>query len=412
MSNFAEAMMKGYDSILKEFATSWLGKGVTVDMTGPSVEWFQTTVSVVSVFLVTIGLMFAGIKVMRDQNGRPARDALETLAKVAFVSFAGSLAIQVFVVGGDAFGKWILAAAGLDTSTFVVAAGAVLAIPGLAIILGLFGILTVLCQWALMFIRGAVLPLLAGFWPVAAAAAMLEGGKKSFDSVTQWLLAFVIYSPLAASIYAMAWRLKNGQDGIGGVVSGWILIVLAVAALPALMRVLAPVASALGKMAGGVMAMGITAAVVGAGVAIGAAVFTGGASAAAGASGAGGAAGAGAGGGAAGGGAAGATAGGGAAGGGAAGGGAAGGEGAGGANGQDGGAGKHAADGADGSSSNGPAGGSSSTSGSTDGGGGAAGGASGTGDGGNGGGSGWQAAQGALDGGDSNDGGAEGMVTE
>ncbi|MEV7574366.1 hypothetical protein AB0P28_14835 [Pseudarthrobacter sp. NPDC089323] len=290
-STLGQQMMAGYDKILKDFATSWLGKGIMVDLNGPSVEWLKASTSTVTLFLVTMGLMIAGIKTFKDRNGRPAREVFEALGKVVFVTVAGSLAIQVFVTGGDAYGKWILDSAGLDTGTFTVGAAAVASAPGLAIIIGLFGILTVLCQWALMFLRGAILPLLSAYWPVSAASAMLEGGKKSFEGVTKWIIAFIVYSPLAASIYALAWRLKNGDEGIGGVINGWILVVLAVMALPALLRLIAPVTSAMGKMAGAIMAMGMTAAVVGAGVAVGAAVATGGASA-----GASGAAGAGAGG--------------------------------------------------------------------------------------------------------------------
>jgi type IV secretion system protein TrbL len=278
-NSFAESMMTGYDAILKAFITSWLGQGAQVDLTGASVEWFKQSTSVVTLFLVTLGLLFAGINTMRDRNGRPLREVLETLAKVVFVSAAGSLAVQIFLVGGAEFGKWILTRAGLDSSSFAVSVAAVMGAPGLAIIIGLLGILAVLCQWALMFLRGAVLPLLAGFWPVVASSAMLQGGRKGFELVTKWIIAFVIYNPVAACIYALAWRLKGGGDGIGGVINGWILIVLAVLTLPALMRMLAPVTEAMGKAAGGTIAMGITSAAVSAGVAVGAAVATGGASA-------------------------------------------------------------------------------------------------------------------------------------
>lgn len=303
-NNLGQQMMAGYDKILKDFATSWLGKGIMVDLNGPSVEWFKSSTSTLTLFLVTMGLMIAGIKTFKDRNGRPAREVFEALGKVVFVTVAGSLAIQLFVTAGDHYGKWILDSAGLDTGTFTVGGAAVASAPGLAIIIGLFGILTVLCQWALMFLRGAILPLLSAYWPVSAASAMLEGGKKSFEGVTKWIIAFIVYSPLAASIYALAWRMKNGDEGIGGVINGWILVVLAVLALPALLRLIAPVTSAMGKMAGSVMAMGMTAAVVGAGVAVGAAVATGGASAGASGAGAGAGAGTGAGSGTTGGGAA------------------------------------------------------------------------------------------------------------
>lgn len=412
-NNLGQQMMAGYDKILKDFATSWLGKGIMVDLNGPSVEWFKSSTSTLTLFLVTMGLMIAGIKTFKDRNGRPAREVFEALGKVVFVTVAGSLAIQIFVTAGDHYGKWILDSAGLDTGTFTVGAAAVASAPGLAIIIGLFGILTVLCQWALMFLRGAILPLLSAYWPVSAASAMLEGGKKSFEGVTKWIIAFIVYSPLAASIYALAWRMKNGDEGIGGVINGWILVVLAVLALPALLRLIAPVTSAMGKMAGGVMAMGMTAAVVGAGVAVGAAVATGGASA--GASGAGAGAGTGTGAGTTGGGAATGS-------GSSSGGAATGGDGATGGTGQSGKYGTSSssmADGADGSTSSGgggsTAGGASeSSAGGSQSSGSAASGASESPSGGSREGSGlaFQAAQGALESRGGNEGTAEGMVSE
>lgn len=284
VGQFAKAMMEGYDYVLKEFMTSWLGKGILVEMDGPSVTWFQQSMGVISVFLVTLGLMFAGIMVMKDRNGKPIKEVFENLGKVLFVTFAGTSLVQIFVIGADAFNKWILAAAGLSANVeaTVVARGAAVAAPGVAILLGLFAILTVLIQWVLMFVRGALLPLLVGWWPVAAAASMLKGGDNTFRGVTRWILAFLIYSPVAACIYALAWRMKSGQEGIGGVINGWVLIVLAVLALPALLRLMTPAVDAVGRMAAGTMAMGIAAGTIAAAGAVGAAVFSGGASAAAG----------------------------------------------------------------------------------------------------------------------------------
>lgn len=280
VGQFAKAMMEGYDDVLKEFMTSWLGKGILVEMDGPSVTWFQQSMGVISVFLVTLGLMFAGITVMLDRNGKPIKEVFENLGKVLFVTFAGTSLVQIFVIGADAFNKWILDAAGLSTN--VEATGAAISSPGVAILLGLFAILTVLIQWVLMFVRGALLPLLVGWWPVAAAASMLKGGDNTFRGVTRWILAFLIYSPVAACIYALAWRMKSGQEGIGGVINGWVLIVLAVLALPALLRLMTPAVDAVGRMAAGTMAMGIAAGTIAAAGAVGAAVFSGGASAAAG----------------------------------------------------------------------------------------------------------------------------------
>lgn len=281
ITNMAKALLEGYDALLRTFMTSWLGKGVQVDLDGLSVQWFTESTSIITLFLVTIGLMIAGFRTFTARNGQPLAQVSKQLLIVIFISSGGALLAQTFIVGGDAYGKWIIESAGLDASSFFVTIKVVNELPGVAIILGFFGILAVLCQWVLMFIRGALLPVLIGFWPVGAASSMLESkSSKMFDGITAWIIAFIIYSPVAASIYALAWRLKGGGDGLPGVINGWTLIILAVVALPAIMRLVAPAANAMGKMAGGAMAMGITAGIASAGVAVGAAVATGGASAA------------------------------------------------------------------------------------------------------------------------------------
>lgn len=281
VEEFARAMMESFDSLFKDFLTSWLGQGVVVDLAGPSVTWFQTSLSFLNVFLVTVGLMIAAIRTAFAAKGEPLTVAFKALGTVVFVTFGGMLAIQVLLVAGNAFAKWIMDSAGLSTTQYGVALTLWTTQPGAAIILGLFGIMATAFQWGIMFLRGAILPILAAFWPTAASMAMFKGHEGAFTKMTAWIIAFIIYTPLAATIYAFAWRLKAGDDGVGGVLNSLILIALAVLALPALMRLMTPAAEAMGKAAGGAMAMGVTAATVSAGVAVGAAVASGGGSAAA-----------------------------------------------------------------------------------------------------------------------------------
>ncbi|UYC82724.1 hypothetical protein [Curtobacterium poinsettiae] len=296
----AETMFAAYDDVMKQFLTSWVGAGFQVSLDNKATSWFQDTTLPITIMLLTLGLIVAGARVMYSHRGEPFQEAMTALGKTVAVITLGTAAIQIFVWGGDAYGQWILKVSGISATAGYVDAAFATTLPGLALILGLIGVLAVGIQWVIMFVRQALMLLLNAFWQVSAAYAVLRRGEQAFEKITAWIIAFIIYSPLAASIYAFAWRLKNGQDGAGGVIYGLMLIGLAVIALPAIMRLLVPASGALGSAIGGAMALGAAAAVVQAGVAVGAAVATGGASA--GASGAGAAgAGAGAGGGAAGG---------------------------------------------------------------------------------------------------------------
>jgi len=279
----AEDMYTGYDSILKEFLTSWLNSKFVVSLDNSATEWFHSASAMVTIGLLTIGIIIAGTRVMYEHRGEPLREVLHALGHaIAVISF-GTTAIQILVWGGDAFAAWILQVSGTSAGSGQLVADFASNFPALALIFGLLGVLAVGFQWVIMFVRQALLLLLNAFWQMTAAYATFRRGQKAFESVTAWIVAFIFYTPIAASIYAFAWRLKNGDDGPGGVLYGLALIVLAIVALPAIMRLLIPAASVLGGAIGGGMALGVAAAALQAGVAIGAAVATGGASAAAGA---------------------------------------------------------------------------------------------------------------------------------
>lgn len=281
----AETIFAAYDDVFKQFMTSWVNSGFLVSLDNKATKWFQDTSLPITVFLLVIGLVIAGARVMYNRRGEPFRDAMQDLGKAIAVITLGTSLIQVLVWGGDAYGQWVLKVSGTTATDGIADSAFAAASPGLALIFGLIGALAVGLQWVIMYVRQALMLLLNAFWQVVAASALLQKGKQAFEKITAWILAFILYLPIAASIYAFAWRLKNGQDGAGGVIYGLMLIGLAVIALPAMMRLLVPAAGAIGSAVGGAMAIGMVAGAIQAGVAVGAAIATGGASA--GASGAG-----------------------------------------------------------------------------------------------------------------------------
>ncbi|ALD14369.1 hypothetical protein [Clavibacter capsici] len=278
----AAQMYQGFDSVTKDFLTSWTANSFIVDIQGAASQWFRESNLPVDVALFTLGLIVAGIRTMLMVRSEPIKDAASGAARVLAVTAAGAGALKVLAWASDAYSQYILRVSGTSANGAEIVSTFATQFPALALIFGLVGILAVGCQWIIMIARDATLPLLAAFWPSAAAASLFQRGHQAFEKVTSWLIAFLIYSPIAAAIYAYAWRLKNGDDGPGGVLTGLTLIGLAVLTLPALMRLVVPAVEAVGRTSGGAMAVeGITAA-VSAGVAIGAAVATGGGSAIAG----------------------------------------------------------------------------------------------------------------------------------
>ena len=277
--NLGEVMMAAWDSLMKSFLTSWLDVGLLVRLDAGSVPWLTEQLHTFSVFFAVVGVMIACIWTMVHARGDKAIQVSKSLFRVFLVTTLGTVLIQVVLLAGDSFSQWVLDSAGVSAAGYKAVAGLAGMGAGLAIIAGIFGVIATLFQWGIMMVRAVVLPLLVAVWPLSAAASMVAGGEETFSKVTKWLVAFLLYKPVAAIIYAFAWKMKSGEDGVGGVISGMLLLVLAVAALPALMKLVSPGTAALGGAAGGGMAMAAGAAVVSAGVAVGAAVATGGASA-------------------------------------------------------------------------------------------------------------------------------------
>ena len=114
----------------------------------------------------------------------------------------------------------------------------------LVIFVGILMVITAIIQLALMIVRYAMLVLLVGMLPLTAAATNTEMGMTWFKRALAWLASFIIYKPVAAIIYATAISLMGaeGDDGsaILNVIMGVTLMLVAVVALPAILRFVSP----------------------------------------------------------------------------------------------------------------------------------------------------------------------------
>ena len=227
------------------------------------VWWYMTAAAVVGV-LVGCGRM------AWEQRADAGRDVLRGLAVFVATTGAGLTVVALGTSAADAFATWIVAASG---GSFATELGRLTNLANLAgspvggglsgvILVMIFGLLLIvasLIQMVLMIVRGGMLVLLAGVLPLSAAFTSTQTGRQWFRRSCGWLVAFILYKPAAAIVYATAFTLAgNGSGGAGGVVNvitGLVLMVLAIVLLPALMKFVVPLvgATAAGG-AGGVLA--------------------------------------------------------------------------------------------------------------------------------------------------------------
>src|SRR5699024_5699284 len=200
-------------------------------------------------------------------------------------------AIPLLLNAGDETSVWLLEQAHGDNaeagfSSLMGSSAALMSLSGAAFLIYLLLFIGAVVNFVFMLFRNVMFLVLIVFIVVLAASSGTEAGQQAWKKANGWLLALLLFKPVAAAIYALGFRLlkdtgttEGGDEIIDGLVSsltGLLILLLASLALPALIKFVVPAAAAgAGAFSGGA-AVGATA-----GVAAGAAVIaaTGGAGA-------------------------------------------------------------------------------------------------------------------------------------
>ncbi len=243
------------------------GAGGAVLFLQSSLWWYMGAAAVVSVII-------GGIRMVWEQRAEPGKETIKSLLTLIVVAGSGVTIVGLLVSAFDSFSVWILNGAlscdvGADSACFGENIANLLALTTnpntgglgalLVIILGIIAILATAAQIVLMIARGGMLVILTGILPLSASATNTEMGKGWFKKNVGWLVAFILYKPAAAIVYAAAFQLVGTNifqdDGTGfiAVLTGLILMVLALFAMPALMRFVTPLVSSLSAGAGGAL---------------------------------------------------------------------------------------------------------------------------------------------------------------
>lgn len=256
---FAQAFAAGTRMVV----TFWTGVDVPglSTSTGPVAELRANTAWLTGFVAVLSVLVCAG-RLAVTRSSRPAGEAFKGLLILVVVSGAGVAAVNALVVFGDSYATWVLMRStdgqlGPRMARFALLGSVSGLGPGLLLIVALLGVFASIAQIGLMLVRVGVVTILAGLLPLAAAGTSTETGMAWFKRVTSWLLAFVLYKPAAATVYASAFLLIGDGTDATSVLSGMFMLILSIVALPALLRLVTPMvgaAVAAGAGAGGGMA--------------------------------------------------------------------------------------------------------------------------------------------------------------
>ena len=294
ITSLAQAVMKWVVSLVQELATVWVGitpPSLTDSSTGQAtgtVAWLASNLAPLTAALAMVSILLGSIKIAVEE--RPSAHLRQLVKYVfTFVLVSGSAAafVGMAILASDALATSMIHNA-IGQETFANKIGTLLGVTlqgappvgfaatlGIAfatIVLGILACLAMIAQVMIMLLRGAMLIALVGTLPAAAAASNTEIGMMWFKKQIAWVVAWAAYPLAAAVIYSAAFLLP-GQGGLDALLSGVLLLIAAVVALPVLIRFLVPMTSTVsgGSGVGQIAAEGAAAAILMRGLPTGAA---------------------------------------------------------------------------------------------------------------------------------------------
>ncbi len=264
VTQLAQDVMTAVVSGLQWMSTIWVGitPPSMTDASGNAsgtVQWLWSHLAVLTAALAMVSMLVGAIKIAIEEH--PATHlrqlikylftfALVSTASAAFVgaliyacdSMAGSLISSA--IGDETFAAKIGTLLGVTTQVAAPAGfAATTAVAFATVVLGVLAFFAMVVQVMIMLLRGGMLIALVGTLPAAAAASNTEIGMQWFKKQCAWVLAWAAYPLAAAVIYSAAFLLP-GQGGIDALLSGLMLLLAAIVALPVLIRFLVPMTAA------------------------------------------------------------------------------------------------------------------------------------------------------------------------
>ncbi|MGW1674606.1 hypothetical protein [Streptomyces sp. NPDC002324] len=302
-SDIVHSFASAAADLIETLATSWLGlDSPQLSSDGGPVGFIFAHTQWLTLWVSALTLLIAAGHMAWTQRSEPIKEAAVAMLRVILTGGAAVAVVNVLLTAGDEFSVWIVNAStqcggGTEATkacneAFMnkLVTGSILVpqkgqILGLVLVFALLLIVGSIAQIGFMLARNAMLIVLVSTLPLAAAASGTPTGRAWFKKSTGWLVAFVLYKPVAAIVYAAGFAsLTQGGDSAEDTnlmvqISGVVLLILAALTLPALMRIATPLVDAVaqgGQGSGSGVISGVGAIASGA-----VAIKTGGASAAA-----------------------------------------------------------------------------------------------------------------------------------
>ena len=274
---------------LIEFVGGWWLKAPAVSVDSQAVFNIQESLWWYTGAIGILGILIALGRMVLSQDFKTLTSVAKPIVNIILVTGAYTAGIAGLSKAGDELAKWIMDRAantegnseGLEAlGTAIVLSSAIphpAQVVGPMLIIGLIALLGSIVLFGFMVFRDVMLLVMLAFLPSIAASTGSETGDQAFRKANGWLLALLLFKPVAATIFALGVTLMKDSSGLNGsdgavmkALFGVVVIMLASLSLPALVKFVVPAAAAgsSGFSGGGAIGGAVT-------VAAGAAVLSG-----------------------------------------------------------------------------------------------------------------------------------------
>lgn len=237
-NGFADAMRDGAQWVIRTTVGWWIDVPA-IDLAASPAPTIRGYVLWLAFVIATAGIIWQGILLALTRRSAHLLDVGRGLFVFALWSAIGIIDPAAALKAGDAFSSWVLdeASAGqaADRLTKLASLQSVNS-AGAVILLGLVLMLAGLAQAVLMMFREGAVVILAGVVVLAASGQFMRATRPWLAKVVGWMLALICFKPAAALVYATALALVGESDDPRTVLVGLSMLILAVFALPALMK--------------------------------------------------------------------------------------------------------------------------------------------------------------------------------
>lgn len=238
VEGLADALREGASWVITTSFGWWIAIP-SINLEASAVDSIRSNTAYLSLVVASIGMIWGGVRLAFRRKADPAWDLGTGLLRLAAVSALGVAVPQLLLRSGDSFSNWVLDSA---TSGEVserlgnLASMAGINAPGAVIFTAMFMILAGSIQAVQMFLREGGIVILTGVMLLAAAGGFNPATQSWFPKVAGWLVALILYKPMAALVYAAALSQIGTTDDPRNVFIGLAMMTLSIVAMPTMMK--------------------------------------------------------------------------------------------------------------------------------------------------------------------------------